>query len=880
VRRVNDLSRQDDVRRIRELLEGDSSGDTTASDDDLSLGRMALDRNIIRPEQLIQAGRELRESRARGDKSSLGTIFLKHGWVPADDLLRLSAEQARLAAAAPKLSRYEIRECLGEGASAIVYRAWDRELKRLVAIKALRAAAGMSGVARSRFKREASAAAALVHANVVAVYDAAEEEGRPYLVMELIEGRTLQSVLKDAATSTKTLIAFLEQAARGVAAAHDKGIVHRDLKPANILVTSGGDAKVADFGLARLMDSDSALTRSGAELGTPYYMSPEQVDGRSRESTPATDVYALGAILYEILTGAPPHARPSLQETFAAILSQDPGPLRSSDPKIHRDLETICFKALEKDPQRRYASARGFADDLRAYLAGDFISAVPVPAWKRRLRRALKNRVLIAAALLLVLISAGAAATLLRQSVASQRRLSDERDRAKRREASLQKLGTIQSTLLERDRELRLQRVPAAQARRDLEAALAEVDRIVHDWPAFPQGYYVRARGKMLLGDLDGAEQDLRIAVEKEPEFRPGWSVLGILKVGEYQSKLEGPRRTHDARIQALAPVLEEAKADFARGWRRGIELEESGRWGLPWTREDQVMERLARAFQLYYNDGDGDGAIALLREGDQQYQAEEYAMWIGLLSGIPEQRAQWLNLAIQRAPGFLPPYYYRAMYALDAGAFRAALPDLDFILSRQTSFAWAYSKRSEAKRSLGDLEGALADCLRAIELNPKLPEAWLHRGAIYAQLGKKKESLSAFDQAIALLADSPEALANRAIARMMFDDPDGAFEDFDRAIQLDPKMGPAYRSRGVALIRRGKMPEALADLDRAVQLEPRSYLSLEARGVARNAVGDIAGGVKDWEEALRLAPAEWPKRKQIVEMLARAKDRLKSSKE
>jgi tetratricopeptide (TPR) repeat protein/tRNA A-37 threonylcarbamoyl transferase component Bud32 len=871
---------QDDVRRIRELLEKDAPGGETSADEDLSLGRLALDRNLIRPEQLIQAGREIREARTRGENSSLGSIFLKNGWIPPDDLLRLAADQARLAAAAPKLDRYEVRECIGEGASAVVYRAWDRELKRLVAVKALRAAAGMSSIARSRFKREASAAAALVHPNVVAVYDAAEEDGRPYLVMELIEGRTLLAVLKEGSTPKKDLIGILEQAARGVAAAHEKGIVHRDLKPANILVAADGSAKVADFGLAHLMDSDSALTRSGAELGTPYYMSPEQVDGRSRESTPATDVYALGAILYELLSGSPPHARPSLQETFAAILSQDPVPLRSSDPKIHRDLETICFKALEKDPRRRYAGAREFADDLRAYLSGDFISAVPVPPWKRRLRRALKNRALVAALLLIVAVSAVAVATLVRQSVASRRNLEAERELARRREAALQRLGTAQSTLLERDRELRQQRVPAQQARRDLEAALAEVDRIVTEWPDSPQGYYVRGRGKMLLGDLDGAERDLKISVAKAPDFRPGWSLLGILRVGDYQSKLEGPQRTHDERIKSLAPLLEEAKTYFVRGWQHGKELEESARWGLPWTREDQVMQRLARAFQLYFNDGDGNGAIALLREGDQQYQAEEYAMWIGLLSGIPEQRARWLDLAIQRAPGFLPPYYYRAMYALAAGAFRAGLPDLDFILSRKTSFAWAWSKRSEAKRSLGDLEGALADCLRAIELDPKLQEAWLHRGAVYAQLGKKEESLAAFDQAIALLPDSAEALANRAIARQMFDDPDGAFKDFDLALQLDPKLGPAWRSRGIAFIRKGKYPEALADLDRAVQLEPRSFPSLEARGVARNAVGDISGGIKDWEEALRLAPAEWPKRKQIEGMLERAKARLKDKNE
>ncbi len=872
---MSDPSRQEDVRRIRELLEG-SGGGQNASDEDLSLGRLALERNFLTAQQLTQLGQELRDARGRGDASSLGKLAVSRGWMQPDDLVHLSAEQARQAAAAPKLVRYEIRESIGEGASALVYRAWDRELKRLVALKVLRAAAGMSGIARNRFKREASAAAGLVHPNVVAVYDAAEEDGQPYLVMELIDGRTLQSLMTEGAIPKKTLLEFLEQAARGVAAAHEKGIVHRDLKPANILVTAGGDAKVADFGLAHLMDSQSALTRSGAELGTPYYMSPEQVEGRSKESTPATDVHALGSILYEILTGTPPHARPSLQETFAAILSQDPPPLRSSDPRIHADLETICLKALEKDPQRRYPTAREFATDLRAYLAGEFISAVPVPKWKQRLRRALKNRVLVAAVALILLVSVGAVVTLIRQSAASQLRLAAERDLAKRREAALQKLGTIQATILERDREMRQRRVPPAQARRDVETALAEVDSIVKESPDAPQGYYVRARGRMLMGDLEGAQSDLRTAVAREPGFRPGWSVLGILKIFEYQSKLEGPVRNLQARIQSVGPILEEAKTCFTRGWKPGSELEESVRWGLPWTREDQVMERLSRAFQLFYNDKNRDGARALLEEGDKEYQAEEYAIWSGVFSGQEDVRMERLNEAIRRAPGYIPAYHYRAMLALQSKDYRTAVSDLDHVLSVNTRAANSWLNRGVAKRHLQDYEGAIQDLTRAIEIDSTVRMAFHHRGVVYAGLGKKAESLADFDRAVALAPDDPTPIDDRGITKMRFGDKLGAFQDFSRSIELNPNRPAPLRNRGALNVERKEFAAAISDLDRAIQLDPKVPEAFGTRGLAHEATGDPAAAIRDYEQALRMAPEEWRSRKDTEIYLARARASLK----
>jgi tRNA A-37 threonylcarbamoyl transferase component Bud32 len=317
---------------------------------------------------------------------------------------------------APKLSRFEILEVVGQGATAVVYRARDKTLNRTVALKVLRESAGMSDVARERFRREAQAAAGLAHPNVVTVYDAAEEDGRSFLVMELVEGQPLDRLLKEPGKNNPVeFLRLLEKAARGVAAAHERGIVHRDLKPANILVPAAGEPKVGDFGLAHVLETRTELTRTGTALGTPLYMAPEQVEARSGEISPRTDVHALGAILYEILTGQPPHVAASLAELYTRIVRQDPPPPRGAPA----DAQTIALKALEKEPARRYADAREFADDLARHLRGEPIQARPVGPWGRLLRRCRRNprSTAIAALAFLVLVVAGIAGLRMKREI-------------------------------------------------------------------------------------------------------------------------------------------------------------------------------------------------------------------------------------------------------------------------------------------------------------------------------------------------------------------------------------------------------------------------------------------------------------------------------
>jgi len=260
-----------------------------SSEDDLLAGR-AVDLNLLSREQLQEAVHEQNQSRSEGQSRSLCEILVLRGFLKTDDLSRLIKEQSRRDDGIPNLERYEIQERLGEGATAVVYRAWDRDLGRHVALKFMRGATVMSEVARQRFRREAQAAGSISHRNVIMIHDAGEAEGHPYLVMEIVEGSSLAEILQKKASPERGLLEILEKAARGMAAAHAKGVVHRDLKPANILVTAQGEPKVGDFGLAHLSDSAAHLTRTGTALGTPLYMAPEQAAGRAADISARTDV--------------------------------------------------------------------------------------------------------------------------------------------------------------------------------------------------------------------------------------------------------------------------------------------------------------------------------------------------------------------------------------------------------------------------------------------------------------------------------------------------------------------------------------------------------------------------------------------------------------
>jgi eukaryotic-like serine/threonine-protein kinase len=293
----------------------------------------------------------------------------------------------------PSVPGYEMVRLLSQGGMGVVYQARQRGLNRTVALKMLPAGGHAGPEASARLRTEAAAVARLRHPNIVQVYEIGEVGGCPYFSMEFVEGGSLASTLAGTPRPAREAAHLVETLARAVHAAHGQGVVHRDLKPANILLTADAAPKITDFGLAKLLDSDPGNTRSGAIVGTPSYMAPEQARGGEAVG-PAADVYALGAILYELLTGRPPFKGETALETALQVMHEDPVPPARLQPKLPRDLETVCLACLEKQPHRRYASAEAVAEDLRRFLAGEPIQARPAGLVQRGVKWALRRRAL------------------------------------------------------------------------------------------------------------------------------------------------------------------------------------------------------------------------------------------------------------------------------------------------------------------------------------------------------------------------------------------------------------------------------------------------------------------------------------------------------
>ncbi|MBO0700430.1 MAG: protein kinase, partial [Zavarzinella sp.] len=439
---------------------------------------------------------------------------------------------------------YEILSELGRGGMGVVYLARQVGLDRPVALKMILSGEHAGPSERDRFRREAQAVAALQHSNIVQIYDVGEAQGRPYLAFEYVGGGTLASYLDGQPWPAKPAADLIEALARAVHFAHTRGIVHRDLKPANVLLGNAEPAtrrsdksedplfrvpasalrvpKITDFGLAKRFEPDSAdtgrtaplaQTRTGAVVGTPSYLAPEQAAGKNRLVGPHTDVYALGTMLYELLTGRPPFRGETPLDTVLQVMGDDPVPPAHLNRKVPRDLQTICLKCLQKDPKRRYASAEALADDLKRFQNREPILARPVGWWERAAK--FMNR--HPAATVLTAISAVAILSLLGVSLSYNVELQAAADRIEEearaaRDAEGRALTEKQKADDERV-EAEKQRVAAEKARQEVESQKREAERGIYALQLFKAaalGERDPQRALRLLDDRNRCLAELR----------------------------------------------------------------------------------------------------------------------------------------------------------------------------------------------------------------------------------------------------------------------------------------------------------------------------------------------------------------------------------
>jgi serine/threonine-protein kinase len=446
-------------------------------------------------------------------RSSTGTAF-----PPAAPEAPLPGAEAR------PFGDYELLEELGRGGMGVVYRARQKSLNRAVALKLLR---GDSDSAEAqRFRNEAEMVAHLDHPHIVPVYEVGEHGGRPYFSMKLVEGGSLGRHLGRYRADGRAAAALLAPLARAVHYAHQRGVLHRDLKPSNVLVGEDGRGYVTDFGLAKRLPSPGGppgeeLTQSGALVGTPSYMAPEQTAGKRGVVTTATDVYGLGTVLYALLTGRPPFEGDSPLDTLAAINQHDPEPPRRRNPQVDRDLETICLKCLQKEPVKRYASAEALADDLERWLKGEPIQARPVGRTGRLWRWCRRNPLVagMAAAVSLVLLAAAAVSS--GQAIRARQSASDAREAQEVAEERFELAKDAVDRYLNEVTETPELKNPTFQALRKnlLETALPFYQRLAEQGQGRPgqeaargAAYLRLGRLRPEIGELDAALADLEKA--------------------------------------------------------------------------------------------------------------------------------------------------------------------------------------------------------------------------------------------------------------------------------------------------------------------------------------------------------------------------------
>jgi len=787
-----------------------------------------------------------------------------------------------------RLGKYELLDELGRGGMGVVFRALDTELGRTVAVKTLRVG-GADGELVERLLREARTAAALDHPGIVRVHDVGVIDGVPFLAMAFVPGRTLEAIASAGTLEFPTRARLVRDIARAVAHAHARGIVHRDLKPANVMVDEDGGVHVLDFGLARSVAEAARITATGQALGTPHYMAPEQIEGDPRQLGPRTDVYALGALLYRLLADAPPYAGGTPVEVFARSLTQHPEPPRRIDPAVPADLETVCLKALAREPERRYADAAGLADELDRWLRGEAIAARPT-AWPERLARRLARRKAVSAVLLLA-AAAGAWAIL----------ATVQQDRLRAR--VLDSLRARAGEVLDAALSLRRAGLPMKKAEAEhlprLTAAVEEADRsgLVAPDPAYHLGRLYRA---LLRWDDASAAQERALAVA--PDFAPARYERAVLIARALDERLEDLRaqwsRGEGRRLADRGYLASAASADANRRARpddESLAADDPGARAL-------TAALAADLAALEGAPGDLDPARIDCLRGLRRLQSArdpaDYAAAKELL-----ERALARNPLLEEARQGLA----RAAWAANDLDAAAAAYDAGIELDRGYVPFWTGRGRvltgiAVARQHRGeDPEAAYAAAIRdlgtAVELDPVRAGAWRSRASARGEWARWRQdrgldpgelyagSIGDYDAALKRDPDSAETLEGQAAAltdwaslREKRGEPaDELFAraeaDAGRAIELRPdwaearlrrgqvRANRAYRARTQSSDGIAEYEAALADFDAALECNPTLRVAWYARAVTRlNLASARAGAGADPTPALAAAEADFQK--------------------
>ncbi len=823
----------------RALKDHDAERETRSGD--FLLGHIALELGLLTEAALLDC---MREKQDCGDPD-IGAVLLRRGLLDAAGLERLKKEHDARSQRSALAKRYEIQERLGEGAMAVVYRAMDRELKRIVALKLLRRTGPADSSLRARFRREAETAGRLTHPNIIKIHDAGEDEDRMYIVMELIDGKHLTEHPAARSGDLRERVRLIEKAARAIEVAHRAGVVHRDLKPANILVTADGEPHVGDFGLATAGSSDVALTKTGVAIGTPLYMAPEQVRGTSSEISPRTDVYALGAILYELLSGRPPHVGATVSEVYTRILDFYPEPFHTFGLSVSEDLEAIVQKALSRSPRDRYASAGELADDLHRFIDGEEVRAKRASSAGRMLRLLSKHRSGVAIAVFLG-AALGLGAWVTTERIGRARRVDDLVASAARYEtagnlnlareafraaltldvqnaAASAGASRITEALERRERDrdealglLEAAKGPLDEAARCLYKSSSNYDdllthvaraehlarRAIEKAPNLPLAHHRLGCAYAMKGWLKEAEASWRRASDFGPaRYQLGRLLLERASIARLTEFLAGGRAKESA-----AELAQQATGEIEAALRQGI-FDDSQQLSLAQAMVAVLANRADDAESICME------AIARLK-GRQG--AEDFLWLRGRIQPHAERR-RLFEEAIALRPHFPVARHYLADIKLQLGDFPGALVDLDEAVAFSPQFGPALVLRAFARFRTGAFDGAIADTERVLALEPREAIALVIRAGVFREKARLDVAIRDANDAIAMDDTLAAAFTERGRIRVLQRDEPGALADFGKSIELDPGLTDAYLARGQLFMARNQFDEAITEYTRAI---------------------------------------------------------------
>jgi eukaryotic-like serine/threonine-protein kinase len=797
---------------------------------------------------------------------------------------------------------YDILEELGRGGMGVVYKARDRRLQRLVALKMVLAGAHAGKVGLERFRAEAEAVAKLLHSNIVQIYETGEHEGRPYFSLEYVDGGNLAQRMAESPPTPRAAAKLVETLARTMDVAHLRGIVHRDLKPANILLgnidsqstvvrsreSDSGSLpanhwsrqtvpKIADFGLAKRVDEDSSQTQSGTILGTPSYMAPEQAGGKTREIGPAADIYSLGAILYEMLVGRPPFKAGSPIDTVRQVIDQEPVPPRQLEPRVPLDLETICLKCLEKDPAKRFATAAELADDLRRFVDDEPIRARPTAAWERAWKWGKRRPTTVALMGVCALGLMGLVLGIVWHNVSLQGKLDfavEQERQAREREQFARDEQRV--SLVRQEGQKLFDSARLAVAARDWPKARVDLEKAITTVGGIARVEDLREPARALLEHVENelrVEADRRASEARFKQFvknRDEAQFLGTLYTGmDLAANLEAARSSVHEALEVYAvlaekdarPKLDSHLSDPQKAEIRGdcsqlllilaetqaqsaVDLKPPGkeerlRDALSCLEQARRLGAPARALQMRRS-----RYLTMLGDQREAVEAEKLAQGAPLVDVLD--------------------HFLTADELYRREKFAEAIREFDQVLETKPGHFWAQYLNAICLLRQGrpaEARTLLSACLAA-----RSDFVWLYLLRGFAQ--EELQAFSAADADFRKAAQMPldenasyVLCVNRGVLRVRQERFQDAVADLKSAIALKPKAFQAYVNLANAYRRLNKMDLALEQLNHAAQLEPGLAHLYRLRGRLYAERNEPTPALADFGRAIELEKTNSPYR-------------------